>query len=79
MLSFEDNIEDTLYGIGTKRRLGFLDSLLVHHIKNPEEFTELDIRAEVDTFMVGGHDTIATACQFALLLIGHDPKIQVKY
>jgi cytochrome P450 family 4 len=70
-------IEDALNDIGSKRRLGFLDSLLIHHIQYPEELTELDIRSEVDTFMFEGHDTTASALQFAMLLIGHDSQVQV--
>ena len=73
----ENCIESTVSEIGCKRRLAFLDSLLIHHISNPNEFTELDIRQEVDTFMFEGHDTTSAAIEFALLLIGHDPDVQV--
>jgi len=76
-LKIGNNIEEALNDIGTKRRLGFLDSLLIHHIQHPEELTELDIRSEVDTFMFEGHDTTASAIQFAILLIRLDSGIQV--
>jgi cytochrome P450 len=72
-----NKLEELVEDMGSKRRLAFLDSLLVHHIQNPREFTELDIRDEVDTFMFEGHDTTAAAIQFALMLIGLDPHVQV--
>jgi cytochrome P450 len=46
-------------------------------LKNPQKMNEIDVRSEVDTFMFGGHDTTASSLMFALLLIGHDSKVQV--
>ena len=70
-------IEETMNDIGTKRVLAFLDNLLTQNIKNPESFTEKDVRAEVDTFMSAGQDTSSATTQFALQLIGHYPDVQV--
>lgn len=52
-----------------KRRKAFLDSLLDEHFTNAQ-FTEQDIREEVDTFMFEGHDTTAMAISWTLHLIG---------
>ena len=71
------SIEETMNDIGTKRVLAFLDNLLTQNIKNPEHFTEKDVRAEVDTFMSAGQDTSSASTQFALQLIGHYPEVQV--
>lgn len=70
-------IEETMSDIGNKRVLAFLDNLLTQNIKNPELFTEKDVRAEVDTFMSAGQDTSSATTQFALQLIGHYPEVQV--
>ncbi|CAG2109481.1 unnamed protein product [Medioppia subpectinata] len=72
------DIDQTMNDIGTKRVLAFLDNLLTQNIKNPEQFTERDIRAEVDTFMSAGQDTSSATTQFALQLIGHYPDVQAK-
>lgn len=59
-----------------KTRQLFLDILLKEHIKDPETFTEDDIREEVDTFMFEGHDTTAMGISWALYLIGLYPRHQ---
>lgn len=59
-----------------KEKHPFLDSLLLTHFKNPLEFTERDILDEVNTFAVAGHDTTAEGIIWALLLIGHDERVQ---
>jgi cytochrome P450 family 4 len=70
-------IEETMNDIGTKRVLAFLDNLLTQNIKDPQHFTEYDVRAEVDTFMSAGQDTSSATVQFSLQLIGHYPEVQV--
>ncbi|CAG2175069.1 unnamed protein product, partial [Oppiella nova] len=60
-----------------RRRMAFLDSLLSEHLRN-SEFTEEDIREEVDTFMFEGHDTTSMAISWTLHLIGLSPHIQRK-
>ncbi|XP_054930709.2 cytochrome P450 4c3-like isoform X2 [Dermacentor andersoni] len=47
----ETSLESDIYGVKGKTRKPFLDILLREHIKDPENFTEEDVREEVDTFM----------------------------
>lgn len=61
-----------------KKRLAFLDLLIQEHFKNPEQFSEIDMRNEVDTFMFEGHDTMSVSMVWTLLLLGHHPDIQAK-
>lgn len=60
---------------GVSRR-AFLHSLIEHHLDSPLEFTEEDIREEVNTFMFAGHDTTAIALTMAIWLIGLHPQVQ---
>ncbi|XP_046916561.1 cytochrome P450 4c3 [Dermatophagoides farinae] len=60
------------------RRLAFMDLLIEQHLKDPKHFTESDIREEVDTFMVAGHDTTAMSLIWTLHLIGNHPDIQYR-
>lgn len=66
----ETSSESDIYGMKGKTRKPFLDILLREHIKDPENFTEEDVREEVDTFMFEGHDTTAMGMSWALYLIG---------
>ncbi|XP_046962288.1 cytochrome P450 4C1-like isoform X1 [Vanessa cardui] len=62
--------------IGEKKRLAMLDLLL-----ETEEKGKIDIEGineEVDTFMFEGHDTTATALQYAFMLIANHPEVQDK-
>ncbi|XP_046962317.1 cytochrome P450 4C1-like isoform X2 [Vanessa cardui] len=62
--------------IGQKKRLAMLDLLL-----ETEEKGDIDIEGineEVDTFMFEGHDTTASALQFAFMLIANHPEVQDK-
>ncbi|GFT31992.1 cytochrome P450 4C1, partial [Nephila pilipes] len=54
----------------------FLELLLEHHLKDPS-FTEEDVREEVDTFMVEGHETTAMALSWTLYCLGINPQIQL--
>nr|XP_046915914.1 LOW QUALITY PROTEIN: cytochrome P450 4c3-like [Dermatophagoides farinae] len=60
------------------RRLAFMDLLIEQHLKDPKQFTELDIREEVDTFMFEGHDTTAMSLIWTLHLLGNHPDIQYR-
>lgn len=40
--------------------------------------TDKTIKADVNTFILGGHDTTAEALTFATLLIAHHPQVQAK-
>ena len=57
-------------------RLAFLDMLIDQHLKDPKSFSLHDIREEVDTFMLAGHDTTAMSSVWTLFLLGHHPEIQ---
>ena len=71
--------QEVLFNNNNKRRVAaFLDSLLELHFKSPEEFTEADIREEVNTFMFAGHDTTAIALTMTLWLVGKHPEVQEK-
>ncbi|OTF76567.1 hypothetical protein BLA29_001811 [Euroglyphus maynei] len=58
------------------RRLAFMDLLIEQHLNDPDNFTESDIREEVDTFMFEGHDTTAMSLIWTLHLLGNYPEIQ---
>lgn len=49
---------DSLEPSGLRKRQAFLDMLLVRHLQT-KELTIEEIREEVDTFMLAGHDAIA--------------------
>ncbi|GIY15151.1 cytochrome P450 4V2 [Caerostris extrusa] len=54
-----------------------LEVLLKLHIED-KALDEEGVRREVDTFIVAGHDTVATTIKWALYLIGHHPEVQEK-
>ncbi|XP_014486915.1 PREDICTED: cytochrome P450 4C1-like [Dinoponera quadriceps] len=57
-----------------KRRMAMLD-ILIAESRN-SGLTDLDIREEVDTFVFEGHDTVAIAICFNLLLLAEHKDIQ---
>ncbi|XP_002412998.3 cytochrome P450 4V2 [Ixodes scapularis] len=68
------------YKIGVEekdRNKSFMDILLRMHM-DEGIFTEDEIREEVNTFMIGGFDTTATAAAFAVHLLGNHPEAQAK-
>ncbi|KAJ8981725.1 hypothetical protein NQ317_003790, partial [Molorchus minor] len=69
--SDEKEVDDT----GRKNKKAFLDTLLQSTIDGMPLSNE-DIRAEVDTFMFGGHDTISTTISFTLYLLSKHPDVQ---
>ena len=75
-----ENLKNELFDdeTGRKRRMAFLDSLIVHHLNDPNSLTEKGIREEVDTFMFEGHDTTSMALSWTTYLIGLNPDIQKK-
>ncbi|XP_055612681.1 cytochrome P450 4c3-like [Uranotaenia lowii] len=60
---------------GKKRQLAFLD-LLIEGSFDGNGLSDVDIREEVDTFVIGGHDTTAHAISWTLFLLGSDQEIQ---
>lgn len=60
-----------------ERKQNFMDILLRMHM-DEGIFTEDEIREEVNTFMIGGFDTTATAAAFAVHLLGNHPDAQAK-
>ncbi|XP_055934501.1 cytochrome P450 4V2-like isoform X2 [Argiope bruennichi] len=63
--------------IGESKRSSLMDVLMEHHLQT-KDFSEEDIREELLTFLLAGHDTTATSTIWALYLIGHHPEVQAK-
>ncbi|XP_029171172.1 cytochrome P450 4C1-like [Nylanderia fulva] len=57
-----------------KKRLAMLDLLIAASRDN--KINDLDIREEIDTFMFEGHDTVAMAICFSILLLAEHKDIQ---
>uniref|UniRef100_A0A182PYY9 Uncharacterized protein n=1 Tax=Anopheles epiroticus TaxID=199890 RepID=A0A182PYY9_9DIPT len=68
----ENNNSETVAG---RKQLAFLD-LLIEASDEGRLLSDTDIREEVDTFILGGHDTTATAIAWTLFLLGTDPSVQ---
>ncbi|XP_037293216.1 cytochrome P450 4V2 isoform X2 [Manduca sexta] len=72
--------EEINYGIlkeNGRRFKAFLDILMELHESDPT-FTEQQIRAEVDTIIVGGQETVATTLFYTLLMLGCKKDVQEK-
>lgn len=61
---------------GAKRRLAFLDVLLLSQMEGAADLSDVDIREEVDTFMFEGHDTTSSAIAFAISLLSKHADVQ---
>ncbi|CAH2005967.1 unnamed protein product [Acanthoscelides obtectus] len=55
----------------------FLDQLLRYQ-ENGEALSDKDIKDEINTFVLGGHDTTATALSFTLYCLARHPEVQEK-
>lgn len=71
-LDVENETEDN--DVSRKKRLAMLDLLIMASKNN--QLSDLDIREEVDTFMFEGHDTVAVALTFAILLLANHKDVQ---
>ncbi|XP_058443127.1 cytochrome P450 4c3-like [Malaya genurostris] len=74
-VSQNETAKDTTSEINQKRHLAFLD-LLLDIKQNGVPLTDREIRDEVDTFILGGHDTTATAIGWLMYLLGTNQHIQ---
>ncbi|EMP34119.1 Cytochrome P450 4B1 [Chelonia mydas] len=70
--------ERELEKIQKKRHLDFLDILLCAKDEKGAGLSDEDIRAEVDTFMFGGHDTTASGISWTLYCLAMYPEHQQK-
>ncbi|XP_055609047.1 cytochrome P450 4c3-like [Uranotaenia lowii] len=69
------NIDCENNDIGTKKQRAFLD-LLLEITQNGVGLTDKEIREEINTFILGGHETTATAISLLLFLLGTEDQIQ---
>jgi cytochrome P450 family 4 len=74
---FNNNLDEYESEIGEKKKMALLDVLLLSTI-NGEPLSDMDIREEVDTFMLEGHDTTTSGIAFTLYHIAKRPEIQAK-
>ncbi|NWY94202.1 CP4B1 protein, partial [Loxia curvirostra] len=68
--------EKELEKIQKKKRLDFLDILLCSKDENGVGLSDEDLRAEVDTFMFEGHDTVASGLSWLLYCMSLHPEHQ---
>ncbi|XP_053664253.1 cytochrome P450 4c3-like [Anopheles marshallii] len=70
-------VESLQHSAAGRKQLAFLD-LLIEASDGGRVLSDTDIREEVDTFILGGHDTTATSISWTLFLLGTDPAVQEK-
>ncbi|XP_026829554.1 cytochrome P450 4C1-like [Ooceraea biroi] len=73
-LNFENTAEDNDMIGRRKKRLAMMDLMIA--ASNNNQMSDSDIREEVDTFVFEGHDTVAMALTFAVLLLAEHKDIQ---
>eukprot|EP00058_Branchiostoma_floridae_P023900 XP_002609390.1 hypothetical protein BRAFLDRAFT_59660 [Branchiostoma floridae] len=64
--------------LAEKKRLDFIDILLMARDEDGRGLTDLEIREEVDTFLFAGHDTTASTLSWALYSLAQHPHHQDK-
>uniref|UniRef100_A0A1B6MFJ7 Cytochrome P450 n=1 Tax=Graphocephala atropunctata TaxID=36148 RepID=A0A1B6MFJ7_9HEMI len=75
VLATSEGLKNADIDIGIKQKKPFLD-LVLEYSMNGAGMTDLEIRQQVDTFMVAGYDTSQTAMSFTLYCLSHHPAIQ---
>ncbi|KAK7814438.1 hypothetical protein U0070_008806 [Myodes glareolus] len=68
--------EEELEKVKKKRRLDFLDILLLSKMQDGKSLSDEDVRAEVDTFMFEGHDTTASGISWIFYALATHPEHQ---
>ncbi|XP_043484955.1 cytochrome P450 4C1-like [Leptopilina heterotoma] len=63
---------------GKRQKKAFLDLMLDLDQNEKYFMTDEDIKAQVDTFMFAGHDTTASAINWAIFNLGNNLEVQVK-
>uniref|UniRef100_T1J573 Cytochrome P450 n=1 Tax=Strigamia maritima TaxID=126957 RepID=T1J573_STRMM len=64
--------------VSEKKKHRALLDLLLETSDNGKNLSDSDIREEVDTFMIAGHDTTTVSISWTLFLLGHNQDIQIK-
>lgn len=59
-----------------KKYQDFLDIVLSAQDENGNDFSDTDVRSEVNTFMVAGHDTVAGSISWILYHLAQNPEHQ---
>ncbi|CAB3362144.1 Hypothetical predicted protein [Cloeon dipterum] len=65
-------------GVGKRKNMAFIDTLLKVQEEDESLMTDKDIRDQVSTFMFAGHDTVTTASCWVLFILGTYPEFQNK-
>ncbi|XP_051892533.1 cytochrome P450 4V2-like [Pristis pectinata] len=75
---FKHSSSDSDFNTRSKKCKAFLDVLLNATYEDGEKLSQQDIKEEVNTFIFEGHDTTATAINWALYLLGSHPDVLKK-
>ncbi|XP_062995269.1 cytochrome P450 4B1-like [Elgaria multicarinata webbii] len=68
--------EEELEKIQKKRRLDFLDIVLCARDEKGNPMSQEDLRAEVDTFLFRGHDTVSSGISWLFYCLAQNPEHQ---
>ncbi|KAJ7332759.1 hypothetical protein JRQ81_014939 [Phrynocephalus forsythii] len=74
----QKSLKDNKEGILKKKHLDFLDILLLAKDEKGCPLPHEDIRAEVDTFLAAGHDTVTSAISWLFYCLAQSPEHQQK-